>query len=125
MKKAEQISTENVITASVKGYLDAREHEWIEQSKVQRWINFTLALICVCSILCCAYAMNVMRTVGDEVYSSAQCQIEISRRIAVQDSIKTTRELQLSEAKYKRYSKIMDDYEKMPYYKSDGKQHVK
>ena len=92
-----------------------RERDWTEKARVQRYINWTLAIICFCCILCCGRAVIVWEKLSDEMEIFLQHQTVLSDR-----------QMRLQEEKAKRdsvmageYFKQLNDYKKLPNYKGE------
>jgi hypothetical protein len=120
--KAEEDLFTTTFFKSADEYLTERENAWNEKDKerdekarVQRYINWTLAIVCFCCILCCGQAVKVWWKLGDDMEAFMRHQ-----------SMMSNRQMQLQEEKAKRdsianaiYIKQMNHYESLPDYRRE------
>jgi hypothetical protein len=104
---------ENIFTASARRFFKELQKDFEEKMQIQRWINYTLALICFCCILCCGFGVKAWWKFGNDLESFLAHQ-----------TAATNRQSQLAEEKARRdsiaytiYINEMKHYRKMPYYK--------
>jgi hypothetical protein len=131
---------ESVFTRATKAYFTHREKDWVTKARVQRWINWTLVVLQLCSIGFCGYGIMIItgwsaswnsfisheRQVSEkrEEREIAKARMDSTQfaEIAKNESIRMSKYLEKARSDSimaKAYMRQMNHYDKIPDHKGD------
>ena len=131
---------ESVFTKATKAYFKHRESDWVTKARVQKWINWTLVVLQLCSICFCGYGIVIITGWSSSWNNFIAHEVQVSERreereiakarmdssqfatIAKNESIRMTVYLEKARRDSEMavdYKRQMNHYDKIPDHKGE------